>query len=56
MAGSGGTRRGGPDAALSVWVVEQHEVTVDTFAFRSSCSIVTQTPERCLGHPDADQL
>ena len=30
-----GSRRGGPDAALSVWVVEQQEVTQGAFDFRS---------------------
>ena len=26
---------GGPDTALSVWVVEQYEITVETLAFQS---------------------
>ncbi len=28
-------RRGGPDAALSVWVVQQQEATEETLAFQS---------------------
>ena len=38
-----GTWRGGPDAALRVWVAEQQEVTEDTFAFQ---------PLLFLRHPD----
>ena len=34
--------RGGPDAALSVWIVEQQEVTGDTLALQSFW---------CLSHP-----
>ncbi len=43
--------QGGPDAALSVWVVEQREATDDTLTFKPSCSCVTQTSKAMSGPP-----
>ena len=43
--------RGGPDAALSVWVVQQQEVKGRRSPFKPSCSFVTQTSKAMSGPP-----
>ena len=44
--------RGGPDAALSVWGVQQQEVAEDTLPFASPLVPASpRHPKRCLGHP-----
>ena len=45
-------RRGGPDAALSVWVAEQQEVICVVCDWEwTSCSCVTQTCKATSGSP-----